>query len=45
MAKCVVCRVVRGFHGLDVGVRVRVQIVHTDVARGFIDFATVGPRP
>jgi len=34
-------RVVRGFEGLDVGERVRVQLVHTDVARGFIDFATV----
>jgi VacB/RNase II family 3'-5' exoribonuclease len=34
-------RVVRGFEGLDVGERVRVQLVHTDVARGFIDFAAV----
>jgi VacB/RNase II family 3'-5' exoribonuclease len=34
-------RVVRGFEGLDVGERVRVQLVNTDVARGFIDFATV----
>lgn len=32
-------KVVRGFEGLDVGQRVRVQLVHTDVARGFIDFA------
>ena len=32
-------RVVRGFEGLDVGDRVRVELVHTDVARGFIDFA------
>jgi exoribonuclease-2 len=32
-------RVVQGFQGLDVGDRVRVQLVHTDVARGFIDFA------
>ena len=35
-------RVVRGFQGLDVGERVRVELVHTDVARGFIDFAAVG---
>ncbi len=35
-------RVVRGFQGLDVGERVRVELVHTDVARGYIDFAAVG---
>jgi exoribonuclease-2 len=34
-------RLVRGFEGIDVGDRVRVQLVHTDVARGFIDFALV----
>jgi exoribonuclease-2 len=34
-------KVVSGFDGLDVGDRVRVKLVHTDVARGFIDFATV----
>ena len=28
-------RVVRGFEGLDVGV----ELIHTDVGRGFIDFA------
>ncbi len=38
-------RVIRGFEGLDVGDRVRVQLVHTDVARGFIDFSTVPTRP
>jgi exoribonuclease-2 len=38
-------RVVRGFQGLDVGERVRVELLHTDVARGFIDFAAVGSRP
>jgi exoribonuclease-2 len=31
-------RVVRGFEGLDVGQRLRVTLVHTDVERGFIDF-------
>jgi VacB/RNase II family 3'-5' exoribonuclease len=32
-------RVVHGFERLDVGDRVRVELVHTDVERGFIDFA------
>ena len=32
-------KVVRGFEGLDVGDRVRVELLHTDVERGFIDFA------
>ena len=32
-------RVVRGFEGLDIGDAVRVQLIHTDVERGFIDFA------
>jgi exoribonuclease-2 len=35
-------KVVRGFQGLDVGDRVRVELVHTDVERGFVDFARVG---
>jgi exoribonuclease-2 len=35
-------KVVRGEHGLDVGERVTVQLVHTDIERGFIDFAAVG---
>ena len=34
-------RIVRGFAGLDVGDHLRVQLIHTDVARGFIDFAAV----
>jgi ribonuclease R len=32
-------RVERGFKGLDVGNRVRVKLIYTDVERGFIDFA------
>jgi exoribonuclease-2 len=32
-------RLVKGFQGLDVGDAVRVQLTHTDVQRGFIDFA------
>jgi VacB/RNase II family 3'-5' exoribonuclease len=31
-------RLVKGFDGLDVGDAVRVQLTHTDVPRGFIDF-------
>jgi exoribonuclease-2 len=31
-------KVVRGFEGLDVGDRVRVELLQTDVDRGFIDF-------
>ena len=37
-------KIIRGFEGLDVGDRVRVELVHTDVARGFIDFAAVRQR-
>jgi hypothetical protein len=33
---------VEGAAGLDVGRRVRVQLVHTDVERGFVDFKRVG---
>lgn len=34
-------RVVKDFQGLDVGDHVHVQLLHVDVARGFIDFAGV----
>jgi exoribonuclease-2 len=31
----------RGEEGLDVGERIRVRLVHTDPAKGFIDFESV----
>jgi exoribonuclease-2 len=37
-------KVVRGFEGLDVGDRIRVELVHTDVERGFIDFVRAHTR-
>ena len=38
-------RVVRGFEGLDVGDHVNVELVDTDIKRGFIDFAAVRQKP
>ncbi len=35
-------KLVRGFEGLDVGDRVRVELIGTDVERGYIDFARAG---
>jgi exoribonuclease-2 len=35
-------RVIRGFEGLDVGNRIRVELASVDVDRGFIDFRKVG---
>jgi exoribonuclease-2 len=34
-------RLLYGFEGVDIGHRVRVQLVHTDVERGYIDFKRV----
>jgi exoribonuclease-2 len=34
-------KIVRGFHGLDVGDRVRVELIHTDFEHGFVDFGRV----
>ena len=34
-------RLVQGFEGIDVGHRIRVQLTHTDVEQGFIDFKRV----
>jgi exoribonuclease-2 len=34
-------KVVQGFEGMDVGERVRVQLIETNVERGFIDFKKV----
>lgn len=36
-------KLVHGFEGLDVGDRVRVQLIAVDVERGFIDLEQVGP--
>ena len=34
-------KLVQGFKGVDVGHRIRVQLMHTDVEHGFIDFQRV----
>jgi len=36
-------KLIQGFEGLDIGDRVRVQLISTDVERGFIDFRRAGP--
>ena len=36
-------RLVHGFEGIDVGDRIRVELISVDVERGFIDFRKVGP--
>ncbi len=39
-------KLVAGFAGLDVGDRIRVQLIDTNVERGYIDFKNVGsPKP
>ena len=37
-------KVVRGFEGVDVGDRIRVQLIAVDVERGYIDFRKLGHR-
>jgi exoribonuclease R len=36
-------KLVQGMQGLDVGDRIRVQLLSVDVERGFLDFRKVGP--
>jgi exoribonuclease-2 len=36
-------RLIHGFEGIDIGDRLRVQLVSTNVERGYIDFRKVGP--
>ncbi|MDD8025702.1 MAG: RNB domain-containing ribonuclease [Acidobacteriota bacterium] len=38
-------KLVQGFNGLDVGDRIRVELMAIDVERGFIDFKAVGSAP
>ena len=35
-------RLLHGFEGVDVGDRLKVKLIHTDVDKGFIDFEKVG---
>ena len=35
-------KLVHGFEGIDVGDRISVQLIHTDIEQGFIDFKRVG---
>jgi exoribonuclease-2 len=35
-------KLVYGFEGMDVGHRIQVQLIHTDVEQGFIDFKRIG---
>jgi exoribonuclease-2 len=35
-------RLLKGFQGVDVGDRLKVRLIHTDVDKGFIDFEKVG---
>jgi exoribonuclease-2 len=35
-------KLVQGIEGLDVGRKIRVQLLHTDVEQGFIDFKRIG---
>jgi exoribonuclease-2 len=37
-------KLMRGFEGLDVGDQVRVELIGTDIERGFIDFTQSGRR-
>jgi exoribonuclease-2 len=36
-------KLVQGFDGVDVGDRLRVELIETDVERGYIDFKKVHP--
>jgi exoribonuclease-2 len=37
-------KLIHGFDGVDIGDRIRVQLIDVDVDKGFIDFQRVGPR-